>query len=219
MGRQDREGRLASLGTFIVELRRRRVIRTLIAWGIVSFAVLQVAEPILHALHLPDGALTGVVVVLAAGFPVTAVLSWLFDIGPRGVERTASARGGDDTLARTTLAAPTRRGAVSDGPMPVLLRVARGEAEPAEARFGGTFVVGRSSGCDVRVRQPFVSRQHLRVEFDGERWWIEDLRTLSGTYVDGKAIRRIPLTGAVEVEVGQGGPRLSITPATPPAAG
>jgi hypothetical protein len=30
------------------ELKRRRVFRALIAWGIVAFAVLQVIEPVMH---------------------------------------------------------------------------------------------------------------------------------------------------------------------------
>lgn len=192
-------------------MRRRRVIRSLLGWGIVSFAALQVSEPIVHALRLPDWTLTMLVVALAAGFPVTAVLSWVFDIGPRGFERTATLRGSDATLAPPTQAPTVRRKARSDGPLPVTLRVVRGEAEPREARFGETFVVGRSRECDVRAVEPFVSRQHLRVSFDGERWSLRDLGTMSGTYVDGRPIRELPLEGTVEVEIGQGGPCLRLT--------
>ncbi|HET8722673.1 MAG TPA: FHA domain-containing protein [Anaeromyxobacteraceae bacterium] len=168
------------------------------------------AEPIVHALRLPDWTLTALVVALAAGFPVTAVLSWVFDIGPRGFERTAALRGSDATLAPPTQAPTVRRRAGPHGPLPVTLRVVRGEAEPQEARFGETFVVGRSRECDVRAVLPFVSRQHLRVSFDGERWSLRDLGTMSGTYVDGKPIRELALEDAVEVEIGQGGPCLAI---------
>jgi len=79
---------LSRLQQFISELKRRRVIRTLIGWGIFSFAVLQVVEPVLHAYHLPDGLLTVVVTVLAAGFPAAVVLAWVFDITARGIVRT-----------------------------------------------------------------------------------------------------------------------------------
>ena len=71
------------------EFRRRRVFRTLLGYGIVVFAALQVAEPVIHGLDLPDWSLTLVVVALAAGFPVAAALAWIFDITPRGLERTA----------------------------------------------------------------------------------------------------------------------------------
>ena len=60
-------------------------------WGIFAFAVLQVFEPVMHGLHLPEWTLSAVVVVLAAGFPGTMVLAWIFDLGPAGVERTPPA--------------------------------------------------------------------------------------------------------------------------------
>jgi adenylate cyclase len=73
---------------FLAELKRRRVIRALVGWGIVSFAVLQVYEPIMHGLHLPEWTLSFVVLLLGAGFPVTTCLAWVFDIRSTGVERT-----------------------------------------------------------------------------------------------------------------------------------
>jgi tetratricopeptide (TPR) repeat protein len=72
-------------------LKRRRVIRALLGWGVVSFAVLQVAEPLMHALDLSDWILKVVVAVLAAGFPVTSALAWVFDLKATGVERTPAA--------------------------------------------------------------------------------------------------------------------------------
>ena len=40
------------LAAWFQELRRRRVIRALLGWGLVSFAVLQVVDPILRAFDL-----------------------------------------------------------------------------------------------------------------------------------------------------------------------
>jgi hypothetical protein len=169
-----------------------------------------VAEPIIHAVHLPEWSLSVVVVVLAAGFPATAVISWFFDIGPAGVERTPPRAWDPPTLAGPTLAPPRQGRARAQGPRPVTVRVVQGKADPAEARFGETFLVGRSRDCDVLVQEPFVSRRHLRVAFDGERWSLRDQDTMSGTFVDGRPVREMAIDGAVEVEVGQGGPRLSI---------
>ncbi len=56
------------------ELRRRRVFRALLGYGIASFAVLQIIEPIMHGLHWPDAVLSYVVVPLAVGFPVVVSL-------------------------------------------------------------------------------------------------------------------------------------------------
>ena len=73
--------------SLIAELKRRRVFRVLVGYGIVTFAVLQVVEPIMHALHLPDVTLTYTVVALALGFPVAVVLGWAFDIKEGRIER------------------------------------------------------------------------------------------------------------------------------------
>jgi len=78
-------GRIEQL---ISELRRRRVFRALLVWGVVAFAVLQVFEPVMHGLHLPEWTLSLVVVVLGLGFPVTAALAWVFDLKASGIERT-----------------------------------------------------------------------------------------------------------------------------------
>jgi TolB-like protein/Tfp pilus assembly protein PilF len=81
-------------------LKRRRVVRAVLGWGILSFAVLQIYEPVMHGFHLPEWTLTLVLVVLGVGFPATFVLAWIFDMGPGGVERTPSVSGEAPTPAR-----------------------------------------------------------------------------------------------------------------------
>ena len=81
-------GRLAGFTDFVAELKRRRVFRVLVGWGIAAFAVLQVIEPVLHAYHLPEWTLTVVVTLLATGFPVAAILAWVFDFTAKGVTLT-----------------------------------------------------------------------------------------------------------------------------------
>jgi tetratricopeptide (TPR) repeat protein len=77
------------LAAWFQELRRRRVIRALLGWGLLSFAVLQIVEPVQHALGIGDWFLKAVVAVLAVGFPATAGLAWAFDLTRKGIERTA----------------------------------------------------------------------------------------------------------------------------------
>jgi TolB-like protein/tetratricopeptide (TPR) repeat protein len=82
---------LAGFEDFVAELKRRRVVRALAVWGVLSFAILQVYEPLMHGLHLPEWTLSFVIVVLALGFPATAALAWVFDLKATGIERTAPA--------------------------------------------------------------------------------------------------------------------------------
>jgi len=84
----------AGLNGWFAELKRRRVVRTLVGYGIASFAVLQIIEPVMHGLHWPETVLSYVVVALAAGFPVVITLAWIFDVKAGRIERTASAAAG-----------------------------------------------------------------------------------------------------------------------------
>jgi TolB-like protein/Tfp pilus assembly protein PilF len=81
------------LSLFLAELRRRRVFRVLGGYGLGAFAVLQITEPVMHALHLPDWVLTAVVATLALGFAVAVALAWVFDLHAGGLERTAPLAG------------------------------------------------------------------------------------------------------------------------------
>jgi eukaryotic-like serine/threonine-protein kinase len=84
-------GPVDRLRRFLTELKRRRMFRALGAYGIVVFAVLQVAETIVHGLHLPDWTVSAVVMASAAGFPVVVLMAWFYDLTARGIERTPEA--------------------------------------------------------------------------------------------------------------------------------
>lgn len=76
---------------FLAELKRRRVIRVLVLYAVVGWLVIEVASIVLPALHLPDWAITLVIVLVALGFPIALALAWAADSGPAGVQRTAPA--------------------------------------------------------------------------------------------------------------------------------
>ena len=81
----------AGLNGWFAELKRRRVFRALVAYGIAAFAVLQIIEPIMHGAHWPEIVLSYVVAALAAGFPIVIALAWVFDVRGGRIERTAPA--------------------------------------------------------------------------------------------------------------------------------
>ncbi|MGH7475292.1 MAG: protein kinase domain-containing protein [Longimicrobiales bacterium] len=76
----------------IAELRRRHVFRVMLVYGAVAFIVLQVAERTLEPLGLPDWTYGLVLLLILLGFPLAVVLAWAYDLGPRGLERTAPRR-------------------------------------------------------------------------------------------------------------------------------
>lgn len=60
------------------------MIRALVAYGIVAFAVLQIIEPVMHGLHWPDAVLSAVIIALAAIGPVVVGIAWAFDVDDAG---------------------------------------------------------------------------------------------------------------------------------------
>ena len=73
------------------ELKRRKTDRVIVAYAASAFVILQLAQILADSFLLPGWTKTLVVIVLAIGFPVTAVFSWFFDITPGGIEKTKPA--------------------------------------------------------------------------------------------------------------------------------
>ena len=73
---------------FIRQLRERHVVKVAIAYLVSAWVVLQLADVVLPAMNLPDWTITLTLVLLACGFPIALVLSWVFDITPEGVQKT-----------------------------------------------------------------------------------------------------------------------------------
>ncbi len=85
-------GPASKLGSFLAELKRRKVYRVAVVYAVVAFVIWQAAEIAFPSLHLPDWTLTFVVVMALIGFPIALVLAWAFEITPEGVRRTELAR-------------------------------------------------------------------------------------------------------------------------------
>src|SRR3989442_14696369 len=72
----------------LAELKRRRVFRALVGYGIAALPILQFVEPVMHGLRWPEVTLSYVVVALAIGFPIVVTLAWIFDVNAGRLERT-----------------------------------------------------------------------------------------------------------------------------------
>ncbi|MEN8203950.1 MAG: tetratricopeptide repeat protein [Bacteroidota bacterium] len=77
-----------SISRFWQELKRRKVFRVLAMYAATAFIILEAADIMLPRLGLPDWIVTLLVIVVIAGFPITAIISWIYDITPEGLIRT-----------------------------------------------------------------------------------------------------------------------------------
>ena len=89
-----------ALEAFIGELRRRHVFNVAVFYVLVTGTLLGIASDTLDELPLPEDTMAILVALTLAGFPVILVLSWMFDINSRGIQRTESDVAGS---ARTKL--------------------------------------------------------------------------------------------------------------------
>ncbi len=79
--------------SFFSELKKRRVYRAAIAYVVAASAFVQISSSVLPTFHVPDWIQQFVLVVLALGFPVALVLSYIFEFTDGELRRTVSIGG------------------------------------------------------------------------------------------------------------------------------
>src|SRR6266571_3678969 len=72
---------------FFAELKRRKVYKVAIAYGVVAWLLMQVASQIFPFFEIPNWAVRLVVLLLVIGFPVAVILAWAFELTPEGIKR------------------------------------------------------------------------------------------------------------------------------------
>ena len=63
--------------------------------------------------------------------------------------------------------------------------VLRGTALPVQP---GT-TIGRASGADIQLADAYTSSEHARLRQVGDRWMLDDLESMNGSYVNGQRVR------------------------------
>ncbi|MBT8113511.1 MAG: hypothetical protein KJO47_07510 [Gammaproteobacteria bacterium] len=73
---------------YIAELKRRHVIKSSIAYLVVAWLITQVASIILPVFEAPPYIMKVLLFILAIGFPISVILAWIYDVTPKGLEKT-----------------------------------------------------------------------------------------------------------------------------------
>jgi len=118
----------ASMRAFFRELQKRQVIKVGITYLIVAWLVLQLADVIFPAMHVPDWSTSLVLGLLIVGFPLALVLSWIFDITPGGIRRS-------DGNAQAVVAVKQESTALLNGPSIAVLPFPDMSAEKDHEHF------------------------------------------------------------------------------------
>jgi len=70
------------------ELKRRRVVHVITVYASASFVLIELVNNLTEPLNLPLKLATIMVVILAVGFPLAIILAWIYDLTPKGIEKT-----------------------------------------------------------------------------------------------------------------------------------
>lgn len=62
---------------------------------------------------------------------------------------------------------------------------------------GEPVTIGRGSDCQIKLDDDYSSTRHARIFLSDGQWWVEDLGSTNGTYLDGQR-----LTRPVQAEIG-----------------
>src|SRR5690242_4920972 len=88
-------------GKFFGELKRRNVYKVAVAYAVVAWLLVQVATQVFPFFEVPNWAIRLVVLVLAIGFVVALVFSWVFELTPAGLKRTEDVEVGESMTKGT----------------------------------------------------------------------------------------------------------------------
>lgn len=66
----------------------------------------------------------------------------------------------------------------------------------------GRYVVGRGQKADISLSSPLVSREHAVIAFEEGAWWLTDLKSPNGIYVNGSRVTRRRLSSGDRIELG-----------------
>lgn len=98
----------------------------------------------------------------------------------------------------------------STDPPRLRVTIESGAAPAAELLFDNWFRIGRHTNCQVQLAGREVSRIHADVFIDDGKWWIQDLNSANGMFVDGRKIDKMEITGTTRVRLGRSGPVLTL---------
>ena len=73
--------------SFFEELKRRNVIRIAIAYGVVSWFLLQLADLVLENIAAPVWVMQTLMLLMVIGFPLAILFAWAFERTPEGLKR------------------------------------------------------------------------------------------------------------------------------------
>ncbi len=193
---------------FVQELKRRKVLQATSLYIVTAWGISLGAAELLPAFGIRDEVVRGIVLTFIVLLPVVSVLAWYFDLSTEGfvrdstdLDRLHSSR--DRVPSATQKILENVRGTdIATSGLEITWQIGK---ESEKLVFTKAFCLGRDLGCEVSTPDPVASRRHAEIGHDDSRWWIRDLDSRNGTYLNGKRISREFLPSNCTVLLGENG--------------
>ncbi|MEM7083489.1 MAG: AAA family ATPase [Pseudomonadota bacterium] len=85
---------------------------------------------------------------------------------------------------------------------PQLVLVREGTVIQKYKIHGDRLVIGRDADNDIPVASEFISRHHVQISYYNDAYWVSDLKSTNGTYVNGKRIQKHQLSDKDVIALG-----------------
>ena len=89
------------LTRFYQELKRRKVIRVAVVYGVVAWLIVEITSVMFPGLLLPEWSVRLVIALAIVGFPIALVLAWALELTPEGIRIETSAEESPDGMPAT----------------------------------------------------------------------------------------------------------------------
>ncbi|MDO4665544.1 MAG: FHA domain-containing protein [Actinomycetaceae bacterium] len=98
-----------------------------------------------------------------------------------------------------------RKGKKNPAAHPTHLLVTEGSLVGTTMPLGASaIVIGRSPSCTLVIDDSYASSTHARIFRDQDTWYVEDMRSTNGTFVDGERITSARKVGpGITIRIGQ----------------
>jgi len=177
--------------SFLAEIKRRKVLPVVAVYAATAWLLVEIITSIKEPLSLPNWTDTLVIVLVAAGFPLTIILAWALDFTRHGIVRTP------EKAAEEAPAAPSRS-IESDGKSVAVLPFVNMSADAEQEYFG--------DGIAEEILNALAQVQGLHVAAHTSSFYFK------GKDADVKTIgERLGVNHVLEGSVRKAGNRLRIT--------
>jgi len=101
---------------------------------------------------------------------------------------------------------------ISRQPPPITIFKTVADGETSQRYIQPVIILGREPGCDFSLDDQTVSSKHARLAYRQQQWWLEDMASTNGTFLNGDAVTTpVVLTHGDEVRLGHIEVRIEIS--------